>query len=53
MITSVTVIEDVVEYNENGLEMMLKLNPDYVAGEGNESEFDAPLITESEDNGNE
>ena len=40
-ITTVTVIEDVVEYNERGLEMMFKLNPDYVPGEAAESEFDA------------
>ncbi len=40
-ITTVTVIEDVVEYNERGLEMMFKLNPDYVPGESGESEFDA------------
>ena len=40
-ITTVTVIEDVVEYNERGLEMMFKLNPDYVPGEASESEFDA------------
>ena len=39
-ITSFHVIEDVVEYDENGLEMMLKLNPDYVPVEGLESEFD-------------
>jgi segregation and condensation protein A len=39
-ITSVTVIEDVVEYNETGLEMMLKLNPDYVEV-ATESEFDS------------
>ena len=39
-ITSVTVIEDVVEYNETGLEMMLKLNPDYVEA-ATESEFDS------------
>ena len=38
-ITSVTVIEDVVEYNETGLEMMFKLNPDYVPVAG-ASEFD-------------
>ena len=39
-ITSVTVIEDVIEYDENGLEMMFMLNPDYVPNESNESEFD-------------
>ena len=46
-ITTVTVIEDVVEYNERGLEMMFKLNPDYVPGEAVESEFDA--LPEPED----
>ena len=40
-ITTVKVIEDVVEYEENGLEMMFKLNPDYVPTESTESEFDA------------
>lgn len=40
-ITTVTVIEDVIEYNERGLEMMFKLNPDYVPPEVSESEFDA------------
>lgn len=50
MITSVTVIEDVVEYNENGLEMMFSLNPDYVPSEAIESEFDAPINTEEDNN---
>ena len=53
LITSVTIIEDMVEYDETGLEMMIKLNPDFVPGEGMESEFDLPPSTdadESEDN---
>ena len=53
IITSVTIIEDMVEYDETGLEMMFKLNPDFVPGEGIESEFDLPPVTdadESEDN---
>ena len=51
VITTVTVIEDVVEYNENGLEMSLKLNRDYVPAENGESEFDAkPEENEVEDN---
>ena len=53
LITSVTIIEDMVEYDETGLEMMFKLNPDFVPGEGMESEFDLPPSTdadESEDN---
>ena len=40
LITSITVVEDVVQYDECGLEMMLTLNPDYVDN-GAESEFDA------------
>ena len=50
-ITTVTVIEDVIEYNENGLEMSLKLNRDYVPPENSESEFDSkPEENEVEDN---
>lgn len=49
LITSITVVEDVVEYNETGLEMMFMLNPDYVDN-GGESEFD---ISPSENNENE
>ncbi len=41
-ITTVTIIEDVVEYNERGLEMMFKLNRDYIPTTDEESEFDAP-----------
>ncbi len=41
LITTITVTEDVVEYNEKGLEMMFKLNPDYIPPEAYESEFDA------------
>ena len=41
-ITSITVIEDVVEYETNGLEMMFTLNPDYVEPTNGESEFDTP-----------
>ena len=49
MITSVTIIEDMVEYDTNGLEMMFSLNPDYVAGEALESEFDLPPTTDNEE----
>lgn len=49
LITTVTVVEDVVEYNERGLEMMFTLNPDYVPTEGEESEFDAPPKSDDED----
>ena len=47
-ITSIKVIEDVIEYEENGLEMMFSLNPDYIPGEATESEFDAPVNEENE-----
>lgn len=49
-ITSIRVIEDVVEYEENGLEMMFSLNPDYVPGEATESEFDIPITEENDEN---
>jgi len=49
-ITSIKVIEDVIEYEENGLEMMFTLNPDYVPGEVSESEFDTPVTEENESN---
>ena len=49
-ITSVKIIEDVIEYEKNGLEMMFALNPDYIPGEATESEFDAPVNEENEEN---
>lgn len=52
-ITSIKVIEDVVEYEENGLEMMFMLNPDYVPGEATESEFDTHTTEETEESKNE
>ena len=39
-ITTVHFVEDVAEYDEYGLEMKFKLNPDYVPGDILESEFD-------------
>ena len=48
-ITSVKIIEDVVEYEETGLEMMFALNPDYVPGESSESEFDSHATEENEE----
>jgi segregation and condensation protein A len=54
LITTITVTEDVVEYNEKGLEMKFKLNPDYIPPETNESEFDtlpdSTTETEKEEN---
>ena len=40
IITSYRQIEDVIEYDETGLNMTFRLNPDYVPGELSESEFD-------------
>ena len=40
-ITNIRIIEDVIEYENTGLEMMLALNFDYVPVEGMTSEFDA------------
>ena len=54
LITTVKVVEDVIEYEERGLEMMFRLNPDYVPPEDTDSEFDAPTAedndSEKEDN---
>ena len=49
LITSYTVTEDAREYDTNGLDMMFKLNPDYVADEHMDSEFDTPESDENED----
>ncbi len=51
LITTFTVIEDAIEYDECGLEMMFRLNPDYVPGEaGMESEFDNESNSEEGEN---
>ena len=47
-ITNIKVVEDVVEYEETGLEMMFALNPDYIPGEAVESEFDLQPVAEEE-----
>ncbi|MBQ7356491.1 MAG: segregation/condensation protein A [Clostridia bacterium] len=52
LITTIKVYEDVVEYEEKGLEMMFKLNPDYVPPEDSTSEFDS-YNTETEENDDE
>ena len=51
MITNFTIIEDVVEYDDTGLKMSFRLNPDYVAVEGAQSEFDAPAISDADNGG--
>ena len=47
-ITTVHFVEDVAEYDEYGLEMKFKLNPDYVPGDILESEFDISPEKDSE-----
>ena len=49
-ITSIKVIEDVVEYEETGLNMMFILNPDYVPPENAVSEFDTNQDTDEKEN---
>lgn len=41
LITTVHFVEDVAEYDEEGLDIRFKLNPDYVPPEHSESEFDS------------
>lgn len=53
LITTATVIDDQVEYYENGLEMMLRLNPYYIPAEGEASEFDASGEEDNEKDGEE
>ena len=50
-ITTVHFVEDVAEYDENGLDMKFKLNPDYVPVETLESEFDSTQSDNENDNG--
>ena len=51
MITNITVVEDVVEYNDSGLELTFRLNPDYVPTEGAQSEFDTNPNEETDTEG--
>lgn len=51
MITNITVVEDVVEYNDSGLELTFRLNPDYVPTEGAQSEFDTNPSEETDTEG--
>ena len=46
LITTITVVDDVIEYDKKGLEMMFKINPDYVPVENMESEFDTVATNE-------
>ena len=49
-ITTVSIVDDgILEYDINGLDMKFTLNPDYVAPEISESEFDAPQEEETEE----
>ncbi|MBO5879388.1 MAG: segregation/condensation protein A [Clostridia bacterium] len=49
-ITTVHFVDDVAEYEERGLEMKFKLNPDYVPTAATESEFD---VDPTEEDNNE
>ena len=51
MITNFTIVEDVVEYEDTGLRMSFRINPDYVAIEGAQSEFDAQSTDENNTDG--
>lgn len=48
-ITTMHFVEDVAEYDERGLEMRFKINPDYVPTEGESSEFDSASESESDE----
>ena len=48
IITTVRYVDDTVEYEEKGLEMKFKLNPNYVPGDITESEFDRAPKSEDE-----
>ncbi len=52
-ITTVHFVEDVAEYDAEGLDIKFKLNPDYVPIEGAESEFDSLPTDETEKDGKE
>ena len=47
-ITTVHFVEDVAEYDADGLEMKFSLNPDYIPTEAIESEFDAPVAVQEQ-----
>ena len=49
LITTFHVIEDVTEYDELGINMRFKLNPDYVPPETSESEFDITATDEKDE----
>ena len=49
-ITTMHYVEDTIEYDEIGLSMKFKLNPDYVPSEVAESEFDATPSNEEDAN---
>ena len=50
LITTVTIVDDVIEYDKKGLEMMFKINPDYIPTENVSSEFDAVESNDDADN---
>lgn len=50
-ITTVHFVEDVAEYEEAGLDMKFKLNPDYIPSEADKSEFDVNSDSIENDDG--
>jgi len=50
-ITTVHFVEDVAEYEEAGLDMKFKLNPDYIPSESDKSEFDVNSDSIENDDG--
>ena len=49
MITTVHFVEDVADYDAKGLDIKVRLNPDYVPIDGAESEFDAIVEDSAKD----
>jgi len=53
IITTVHFVEDVAEYDAEGLDIRFRLNPDYVPQEGAASEFDIPIEDNSRKEGDD
>ena len=51
-ITNFKIVDDAVEYDENGLEMSFKLNPNFVPGDISKSEFDKPTEEQQDEKEN-
>lgn len=51
LITTCHYVENVLEYDTNGLDMKFRMNPDYIPPETSESEFDEPPAGQGEADG--